>query len=186
MWANERFINEEAQKLWADRSPEAYDLRDTLLHTFRFAFRHQPDLLRVVDMIAQGNSNADMLQDLKDLTVAGRRNVDLLTAINFDMTVLDRSESLAEELGRIYAEARNDRLSYRRAKLVRDKIATLLKQCVDEVRAHGQYLFWRNEDRRVGYASEYRRSVRQSAAATAGEEAGAPAGEEPQTELVQA
>ena len=75
LWVSERFQTEEARKAWARRSPEAYDIRDTLLHTFRFAFRKQPELMRVVDMIAAGSGHADMLQDLKDLSVAGRRNL---------------------------------------------------------------------------------------------------------------
>ncbi len=155
LWANERFINEEAQAQWKKKSVQAYDLRDTMVHTFRFAFRKRLDLGRLVDQIAQGNTHVDMLQDLKDLAVAGRRNEELLTAVNFDLSKLDQCENLAEELGRIYAEARNDRQSYRQAKLIRDKIFTLLKQSVDEVRAYGQYVFWRDAQRRSGYSSEY-------------------------------
>jgi len=122
LWASERFQSEEAQLQWAKQSPEAYDLRDySLVHTFCFAFRRNADLLRIVDMIAEGSTHVDMPQDLKDLAVAGRRSSELLAAINFDMTLLERCESQAEELGRLYAETRNERLAYREAKLIRYK-----------------------------------------------------------------
>lgn len=159
LWVSERFQNDEARRAWAERSPEAYDLRDTLLHTFRFAFRKRPDLMRVVDMIAAGSGHADMLQDLKDLSVAGRRNLELLEAVSADMTLFGRAETMAGELSLIYAEARNDRATFREAKQVRDAIATLLKQSVDEVREHGQYVFWRDARRRKGYASDYYRKA---------------------------
>ena len=44
-WITTRFAREEAEAEWAVRSPEAYDLRDELVQTFRFAFRKSPDLL---------------------------------------------------------------------------------------------------------------------------------------------
>lgn len=157
LWTSERFQSEEAQRTWSARSPEAYELKSTLMHVFRFAFRKRPDLLRVVDMIAAGSGHVDMLQDLKDLSVAGRRNLSLLSAVGFDPTLLNRCETLAGELGMVYAEARNERVSYRQAKRVRDAMATLLKQTVDEVREYGQFVFWRDEQRRKGYTSEYHR-----------------------------
>lgn len=167
LWVSERFQNEEAQKIWAESSPEAYDLRNSLLHTYRFAFRKRPDLLRVVDMIAEGSGHVDMIQDLADLAVAGRRSMALLEAVGMDLALLDRCESLSGELGKIYAEARNDRASYRQAKRVRDIIATLLKESVDEIREYGQYVFWRNDQRRKGYISEYHQQANRSFASSA-------------------
>jgi len=47
--------------------------------------------------------------------------------------------------------------------VVRDQAYTHLKQAVDAVRACGQYLFWRNDERLKGYASRYLRKVRAGA-----------------------
>ena len=35
-----------------------------------------------------------------------------------------------------------------------------MKQAVDEIRATGQYVFWRDEDRKKGYVSQYLKRVR--------------------------
>jgi succinyl-CoA synthetase alpha subunit len=40
------------QKVWMTCSPEAYHIRDQLLHAFRFAFRKDPVLLSRVAVIA--------------------------------------------------------------------------------------------------------------------------------------
>ena len=34
-----------------------------------------------------------------------------------------------------------------------------MKQAVDEIRRHGQYVFWRNEARKKGYVSRYYRTM---------------------------
>jgi hypothetical protein len=39
------YSKQEAQKEWITCSPEAYDMRDQLLHAFRFAFRKDLMLL---------------------------------------------------------------------------------------------------------------------------------------------
>ena len=38
---------------------------------------------------------------------------------------------------------------------IRDQAYTHLKEAVDEIRASGQYVFWRNEERFQGYISQY-------------------------------
>ncbi len=43
-------------------SPEAYHIRDQLLHAFRFAFRKDPVLLSWVAVIADGTGYADMIR----------------------------------------------------------------------------------------------------------------------------
>ena len=50
-------------------------------------------------------------------------------------------------------------------KRIRDQAYTHLKEAVDALRRCGQFVFWKNEDRRKGYTSQYNRT--QAAAATA-------------------
>ena len=40
-------------------------------------------------------------------------------------------------------------------KEMRDKTYTYMKIAVDEIRNVGQYVFWRDEDRKKGYVSAY-------------------------------
>ncbi|MCF7797171.1 MAG: hypothetical protein K9N11_07725 [Lentisphaeria bacterium] len=109
LWNTVRFSQEEAQKQWKEQSPAGYDLRDTLLHTFRFAFRNDESLLTQVSRIAEGGGHADMLQDLNDLAILGNANTDLLTAIGFDVTQLATAATLSDELAELLSQATVDR-----------------------------------------------------------------------------
>ncbi len=64
---------------------------------------------------------------------------------------------LADELGVLLAIVNGSREEHSEIKTVRDKAYTLCKGMVDEIRACGQYSFWRNPDRVKGYASAYLR-----------------------------
>ncbi len=52
IWFKDRYSQEEAQREWKAVSPEAYDLRDELLHDFRYAFRNDPVLMGRVSAIS--------------------------------------------------------------------------------------------------------------------------------------
>lgn len=162
IWHNVMFGREEAQKKWAALSPAGYELRDELLHFMRYAYRKHPDMHTRVDSVAEGSSDADMIQDLNDLAVIGRNNLDPLIAVGFDPTKLDEVASKSNELGELRADASVDKGADREKKLLRDKSYTHLKQAVDAIRECGQFVFWKNEDRAKGYASEYMRQARKA------------------------
>jgi hypothetical protein len=163
LWFRDRYTQQQAQKEWLVRSPDAYDMRNQLLHTFRFAFRKDPVLLSRVSDIADGSGHADMIQDLNDLAVLGKANAELLTAIEFDLSLLDTA---ADEMADLLATANGDKVEKNASKTIRDKAYTHLKELVDEVRAAGKYLFWRNPNRLKGYTSEFwkRKNSRKSSA----------------------
>jgi hypothetical protein len=155
LWYKVRFAREEAQKEWNEKSPDAYDLRDTLLHTFRYAFRNQADLSSRINAIADGSGHADMIQDLNDLSLLGKDHTELLTAVGFDLTLLDTAASLSEELSSLYSEVSTGKNEENTERVIRDKAYIYVKQALDEVRACGQYVFWRDDARLKGYASQY-------------------------------
>ena len=160
IWNKERFSQEEAQRNWAARSPLAYELRDELLHHFRFAYRADDTLLGRVSAIAEGNTNADMIQDLNDLAVLGRANLAPLKAIAFDVKKLDEAATQADELADLLATANGDREEQSESKLLRDKAYTHMKELVDMVREAGKYVFWKDPQRLKGYVSQYRKTHR--------------------------
>ncbi|NIM11575.1 MAG: hypothetical protein GTO45_05730 [Candidatus Aminicenantes bacterium] len=160
LWNLERFTREEAARQWAEESPAAYELRNQLLHDFRFAFRNDTDLSGKVSDIAEGSSHADMLQDLNDLSVLGKENLDLLAAINFDVSLLDQAAQVADEKAVLLAVATGERIEYSEAKKIRDQAYTHLKEAVDEIYSYGQYVFWHDDDRLKGYRSNYLRRKR--------------------------
>lgn len=158
IWNKELNSRKEAEQQWKEKSPLAYDLRDTILHTFHYAYRNSPALKDQVQRIQEGSSHADMIQDLVNLSYLGNSNADELQAIKFDFTQLEKAVDLAEEMADLLAAVNGDRGSTNESKIIRDKAFVYLKEVVDEVRACGKYVFWRNQDRLKGYASEYKRS----------------------------
>lgn len=160
LWTQERNTWEEAERLWREKAPLAYKLRKTLLKDFRFAYRKDEDLIKKVRDIAEGASHADMIQDLNDLVALGEKYPDQLAAINFDMTLLDQADQVADEIAAMYAGAIAERAEYSEAKKVRDKAYTYLKEIVDEIYAYGRYVFSENEARLIGYRSNYLRRSR--------------------------
>ena len=154
-WQKEYKSMEDAQKEWNQKSPDAYALRDDLLHHFFRAFRKMPDLTGRVQKIAEGSGHADMLQDLSDLAVLGKANTEPLTKIGLNLGLLDQAATTSEQLAVLLAKANGARLSDNSLKIIRDKAYTHMKEGIDEIREAGQYVFYRNEDRKKGYVSAY-------------------------------
>jgi hypothetical protein len=154
-WYHLRFSQAEAAKAWNEQSDEGYDFRNILLHEFRHAYREDPSLLTKVSGIADGSGHADMIQDLNDLAVLGKANIEPLQATNFDTAELDRAAHLSDVLGDLLGSAEVDRDTNNVTRIIRDQAYTYLKQAVDEVRAVGQFVFWRDDKRLKGYASDY-------------------------------
>lgn len=157
VWMKELNMQKEARRQWTEAGPQGYNLRDELVHTFRYAFRRRPDLLNRVSAVADGTGHADMIQDLHNLAVLGKANPQLLQGIQFDMAVLDNASQTSDELTELLAIANGEKHLENEAKVMRDKAYTLLKIAVDEVRDCGKYVFWRDETRLAGYASQYNR-----------------------------
>lgn len=155
LWIKERNTRQDAEQAWKDEGPAAFDLRDQLLHDFRFAFRKSEGLLKRVDEIAQGDTNSDMVQDLNDLATLGKANPGLLTPISFDLNRLDQAANLSDHMGDLLGATNGERKEVSEAMQIRDKAYTYLKQAVDEIRECGKFAFWRNPDRLKGYFSEH-------------------------------
>lgn len=155
LWIKERNTRQQAEQDWKDQAPAAFDLRDQLIHDYRFAFRKFDGLLARVDEIAQGDTNSDMVQDLNDLAVLGRSNGDLLGATGFDFTLIDKAADLADRMGDLLGATNGERKKDSEAMLIRDKAYTYLKQAVDEIRECGKFAFWRTPERLKGYFSEH-------------------------------
>jgi hypothetical protein len=156
-WQKDYKSLEEAQLEWKAKSPEAYALRDELLHHFFHAYRNQSDLKSKVQKIADGDGNADMIQDLSDISVLGKANPEPLQQIGLDLNLLDNAATMADAMSELLARSNGFKMSDNKLKVQRDKAYTYLKMALDEIRCHGQYVFWRNEDRKKGYVSKYYR-----------------------------
>jgi hypothetical protein len=154
-WKQEFISLGKAQKEWAMQSPGAYKLRNELLHHFFHAFYSMPDLYSRTQRIASGSSHADMIQDLSDLAALGKANPTPLLAINIDLTLLDKAESMSAEMAKLLAGSNSKKLEDNKLRIMRDKAYAYMKEAVNEIRRCGQYVFWQDEQRYKGYISRY-------------------------------
>jgi len=155
LWIKERNTRQSAEQIWKDQAPAAFELRDHLIHAFRYAFRNDPVLLGRVDEIDLGDSNADMVQDLNDLSVLGKANLPLVTVVGITEEKLTGAAETADLMGDVLGATNGERDATSEAMIIRDKAYTYLKQAVDEIRNCGKYVFWRNPDRLKGYVSDH-------------------------------
>jgi hypothetical protein len=157
-WMQEYDNKAEAEKQWKELSPLAFALRDELIHFSRFAYRDNPKLIKQVRRIAEGHTNADMIQDLSDIALLGKTNAEALTTVGLDLTKLDTAETYAESLGELLSEVNGARSTNSKpTKDMRDRAFTYLKQGIDAIRSTGQFVFWKDEEKASHYASAYHR-----------------------------
>jgi hypothetical protein len=156
-WQKEYRSLEDAQKEWIQKSPAAYELRDELLHHFYFAYYKLPDIYARTQKIAEGDTHADMIQDLSDLAALGKANLKPLQAINIDPALLDKAEVMSEQMAALLANSNGKKLEDNKLRLLRDKAYMYMKEAMDEIRRCGQYTFWKDEGRYKGYISLFKK-----------------------------
>lgn len=154
-WNNEFQSIQDATKDWKAQSPAAFKFHDNLIAAFRYAFRRDKKLSDKVSSIAEGSSNADMIQDLMDLSVLGKANQALLEAISFDLLQLDQAAEMANNLSLILAAANGSRMEYSETLDLRNRAYSYLKVLSDEIREAGKYVFRNDYDRQKGYFTPY-------------------------------
>jgi hypothetical protein len=153
----------EIEKQWSLISTEGFELRDEILHFCRYAYRKDKDLMAIVYRIAEGATNADMIQDLSELSMLGKNNPTQLEGISFDLLKLDRAAELAEQGGLLLGKVNGDRDDNDNVdKDIRDRAFTHLKEGVDTIREAGRFLFWKDEEKAGQYASAYFREIREN------------------------
>lgn len=155
LWMVKRNLQTETLKKWKEWVPEAIEFRDELTDEMSYAFRHQDNLLQTVSEIMDGNSNADLIQDLNDLSVLGKSNKELLEKTNFDLELLDKAATFSDDGGAMLAQANGDRNEASPERVLRDQAYTYLKEAVDEIRYCGRFVFRKDKVKLEKYRSEY-------------------------------
>ena len=151
VWMSEYRARQEAQKEWLDQSPAAFGMRDELLHHFSFAYRKDDNVLKKVMRIREGETNADMVQDLIELAVLGEKYPEPLSAINFDPARLEQARTASQAMAELLAASNGAAGETSANKLMRDKAFTLLLEKESGVREFGRYVFWKNEEKLAKY-----------------------------------
>ena len=159
IWQNFLLGQSEALHRWNMESPEAYELREELIHAMRYAFRKDIPLRTKVTEIASHDVEIDLISDLDLLSTLGRENPSLLRAVGFKLAKLEQAAIMSQSMRSLKNSATgSDSL----VKRVRDQAYTHLKEAVDTIRECGQYVFWKDHSRRSGYESNYDQGVRKN------------------------
>jgi len=163
LWTQVFASKSEIEKQWSLISTEGFELRDELLHFCRYAYRKDKALMDIVHRIAEGATNADMIQDLSELAMLGKNNPTQLEAVSLDLLKLDRASKLAEQGGLLLGKVNGDRDDNLKIdKDTRDRAFTYLKEAVDAIREAGRFLFWKDEEKSEQYISAYFRRLREA------------------------
>ena len=159
IWSVQKRWGKEANREWAKQSPIAHELRKEMIRQFRFAFRKDPQLMKMMKGFAANTSHASMVQNLNDLSVAGRNNIPLLEAIGFDLSLLEKAAEMSSDMAKLLARNDGAKMEYGSAKRIRDQAYTYLKEAVDEIREYGRFVFRNKKERLAGYRSDYIRKL---------------------------
>lgn len=154
LWVNESKLTKDEIANWNKKKKEGIDLGKQLVRHFKYAFRHDKDLLALMGKTKFPCKVHELISNLDLLIYKGKRHSDLLDAIGFDFSILARAEQVAKELPTLhgYKFVVSD---INPNKIKRDQIFSLLKSKMDEVRACGRYVFRDNTERLKGYRSLY-------------------------------
>jgi len=164
-WCYSRKMRADAQVEWTNLRPELIKLRSDLFAALEYVFDEKTDLQAVLSDIREGTSNADLVMDFSKLNDLCVRYRELLDAIGFPQEKLQRLAELSSTLGSLLGAADADRLTNSAERIIRDKAYTYLKNAVDKIRRCGKYVSRDDDDRQVGYRSEYRTKKYQKTAA---------------------
>ncbi len=137
----------DASEEWAGVVDGAYLLRDELTNDFSYAFRKDDELMARVALIKEGSTHGDMIQDLNELAVTGKKNLNLLNAVGVQEEKLDKAAEMSAYLLRLRTKADEGRSGTHPNLLIRNQIFMLLNNAINEVRDCARYAFWRNEEK---------------------------------------
>ncbi len=156
-WEELNTVRDDAKETWKLEWPAFMEFRDDLIDHFDFAFRNDEALITKMHAIKAGDTQADAIQDMSNLSVLGKANLVPLEAINFDITLLDKAAEDSDRMGGILAAVNGQMYVADETKIVRDQSFTILKTLVDEIRNYGRFVFRKDADHVKSYSSKHNR-----------------------------
>ncbi|MCZ4695488.1 hypothetical protein DWB61_11775 [Ancylomarina euxinus] len=154
-WKELKTEKQKAQSIWKQESKTLYELRKDLLEGMSFAFRKDENLMQHLREIKKGRNQADDIHDLSRLAVLGTRNLHLLEAIHFDISLCDKAAKASSRFAHILGAVNGHLYVEDEIKITRDKAYSLLKEVVDELRAYGRFAFRKKPNQQKSYTSSY-------------------------------
>jgi hypothetical protein len=156
-WAELNTVRDDAKEAWKAEWPAFIEFRNDLIENMDFAYRNSEPLLKRLAIIKDGDSQADAVQDMTNLSVLGKANLAPLEAIYFDATLLNKAAEDADRMGGLLGAVNGEMYVEDEIKVIRDQAFTLTKQVVDEIRKYGRFVFRNDPKIAKSYSSKYSR-----------------------------
>jgi|GEM_PF-4227486 len=135
---------------WSRLSKEALIVINSLIHTLRFAFRDNPELITVIEYISDRNIKNNIIENLNKLYYTGMNN-NIIVEKTIDNRLINEANNLSKLLMAELEKINGDIYSENNIRIMRDKTYLMLSNEVDELKHYGRYIFWHNNDRLKGY-----------------------------------
>jgi hypothetical protein len=104
-----QFDQPDTQKAFVTLREEAERICSEILSAMDYAFSADENLMGKISKIREGNSIADLIQDLVDAKVICENNLSLLQQINFDETLLEQAQTVSSQLADLLAKSTLDK-----------------------------------------------------------------------------
>lgn len=153
-------IESDAMKRWRLEEPDAYELRSELLAAEAYALRDDRVAMRSIRRIREGARTSDLLADLAALVNTGRKHLEALRLIKFDMSKLAAAQGKSQELPDIYQKAFIHKGTVE-ARKMRDRSFTFLREIMRHILDAAEYVFRTDRTRLEFYHSAYRSKTHQ-------------------------
>jgi hypothetical protein len=157
LWAVSDSGDAEIEKKWEAKKSEALKLRKHIVRSMKFAFNGNEPMIAKIKKHSKGSGAIELIQSLNDLSAFGREHKDFLAAAYFDMSLIDTAAETSDIIGDLHSSVKAKRAYCSESRKIRDKGFTHLKEAVDELKRHADYVLVGRQDRLKGYTSEYNR-----------------------------
>jgi hypothetical protein len=156
-WSASDSGNIDIEKEWDEKSSAAHLFRKELYRSMKFIFRKNSAAVSKIAKLGEGGSSASVIQALRDVSAFGRDHIEFIRGTTFDAAKLDTAADMSRDLASLLG-AVNSRRSFCSDTLkIRNQAYTYLKEAVDELKNHANFVLWRDPVRLKGYYSDYTR-----------------------------
>ncbi|HPS57627.1 MAG TPA: hypothetical protein PK514_05920 [Spirochaetota bacterium] len=156
-WATSDSADTASEKEWNEKSPMAHAFRRDLVRSLKFVFRNNSAAISKINRLGSGNSNASMMQSLRDISVFGQENIEFLKEAKYDITALETAEQMSRDMAALLGAVSTARAFNSASLRLRDQAYTHLFNAMKELKSHAAYVFVHDNARLRGYTSDYYR-----------------------------
>lgn len=142
-------------EVWKEIKARGYGIRRRLLIQLRYACRQDTQLLEILDGIAAGRGDMDMVRDLLGLYEFARAHRVLVEGVGGDMVIIEQVLTTHNELRHLDARISTTRKQMDEAARIASQAWTYLWKGLTEVYAAGRYAFMDEPDIEAMFYVEY-------------------------------